>query len=481
VALVAVGALLAAIAAVLLVAVPDGILQPILITLIAVLSLAPVAVRVVQRRWDPFEPIMIMCVGIFVIFALRPLWMWVSDEWVLLEFDTRQTLTGAALIALVGLVGVLAGYAVSFGRRLANWLPKTPDNWDPRRLTIACMVTVFIGAVLFTFHIGTDGGSVTSYFSGRSANDQTLYGGVQVRTSSAYFALAPYVIVPVALMLLEVARRRRTPLSVALAWGAVLLAMLITVPRGDRTFILAVLMPLIAVPYLHARKRPGMVAVVAAIILSMLFANVLINYRRVENRQQSLPETAFETLSDPTDGINTFMLGIDVSMINILAATYDAVPKRFDYMPGGTITATAALPIPGLLWRTKPQEPGQLLFYELFPSVGTKTRAGFASSMFGGFYTDSGFVGVFAYSFLMGLLLRAIFEFWRRDPFNRSTCMVYAALLPLIVITLRASPTLTSGGLIFLVLPLLAAFWWASRTPARRAMLSGVPDSSPAR
>jgi hypothetical protein len=451
----------------LAVAVPDGVRQPALVALIGVTTLAPMVVRGLQGRFDPFEPIIIICAAGFVLFFLRPLWMWIHDDWVLGPYDLRDGLTGAAIIVLVGFTAMLAGYFMDFGRRLAQRIPEVPDRWDPTRVTLACVVMLILAGLLFLMFIGTSGGfsEIKTYFSGRdnTFTRSLTVTGTGADASSAYLYLAPYVSVPITLMLLEVWRRRRSPIYAVLGLLVFALVLLMTVPRGDRTYLLALILPLIVLPYLRRGRRPRLLGIVAVILAAMIVFNVLVHYRATQTRDQSLSGALSDAASHPLGAINDFMLGADVSMMSILSAEYTVVPSKLDYKPGQTLTSVLARPVPGLLWKNKPEDPQLYVHETLFPRNAAAIKAGFTSSMLGGFYADSGFVGTFIYGFVFGIIFRSLFEYWRRNSSNPSVAIFYAAMLPMLIILMRANPAATAGLTFFLIAPIPIAFWWGSR------------------
>ena len=452
-----------------------------LIGAVAAACFAPVIIRVTQRRWDPFEPIMILSAGVFVLFVLRPIWMWVNADWTVAVFDARAGFTGALGIAALGMVVIVTTYFLPAGARLATRIPTIRDDWDASRIRFAAGLTFVLAFVLFSFHVGTEGGfsAITNYFSGRSQGDFSLQesaGGARI--SSSYFALAPHLIVPIALALVVLWRRERSLSSAVLAIGSVALVMILTIPRGDRTFTLALLFPLLAFPYLVRGRRPRTVSVIASILVAVLIAGVLAEFRRQETRDKSLPAATVEAFKNPAQEFDAFMLSADVSMVYFLAAEYDAIPDRIQYKPAQGIATIAALPIPGKLWAGKPEEPAKGVYDELYRTLSANNRSGFAVSMFGSFYADSGWIGVVLYSMLYGILFRALFEYWRQRKSNAGVTMVYAAALPLVIMMLRTSAALAVGGAFILVIPLIVILVWAGR--GVRGSPAGVPAGSAA-
>lgn len=452
---------------VLLIGVPSPARGAPLVGLMGVLTAGPLIVRGLQHRFDPFEPLTVFCAGAFAIFVLRPLWMWAEQDWVFDIYDLRDGLTGASTIVCVGMAGVLLGYCTHAGKRLAAQVPMLSDSWHAPRVAFACLAIAVGALLMFSLFIGSSGGfgALISYFAGRESSvtaslTQTLSGD---SSSSGYFYLAPYALVPITLVLLEVWRRKRAPIYGTAGLLSLLTVLTLTVPRGDRTFILAVLFPLAAIPFLRRDTRPRVVSILLIVLLGIIAASALLSFRTIETRNQSLPETVASNVSRPLDTVSDFMLSVDMGMFSVLAAEYDVVPRKLGFKPAQVLTSTALLPVPGPLWQAKPDSPDAYVYAELFPKNAAKSTAGLSPSLFGTFYADSGYAGVFVYALLVGLALRTLFEWRNRDPGNPSMNVTYAALLPMIIILLRGNPSSTIGLSLFLVAPLLVVFWWGGR------------------
>jgi hypothetical protein len=435
--------------------------RPVYLTVIGVLCAMPVAVRLVQRRFDPFEPIFIVAVGAFFIWFLRPLSSIIYSNWWYGNGDIRAGFNGALLIVLVGICATYLGYVVPFGRRLGRKVPAMPDTWDPDAVFKATLVVLAVGALLFLMFIGKSGGGLSgiiSYFSSRQLSAKQAASG-----STAWFYLAPYVTIPAALicLLLYMQSRRRRDLLAMVA--LVLLSLAITVPRGDRTYVLMIVLPLFAMPYLRLGRRPSTPVVVVSLIVGIMALNLMLEYRVTTRRTHGVVNSAVDAMTHPGRQMKIFLTGADVSMFSSLAETYELVPSRFSFKPGNELLATLALPIPRLIWPNKPHDGETDVFPLLFPQTAAVQQAGFGPSMVGGFYIDSGYIGVLIYMFGFGIVLRALFEYRKSHGGNPAVIVLYAACLPLIILLMRGSMADTAGRSVYLIGPYLVAFWYGRR------------------
>jgi hypothetical protein len=437
-----------------------GFVRPVYLTCIGILCALPVVVRVVQRRFDPFEPIFVVAIGAFFIWFLRPLSSIIYSNWWYGNGDIRAGFNGALLVALVGLSSAYLGYIVSFGAKLGRRLPAIPTPWDTNGVFVSVVVMLACAGFLFALFIGKAGGlhAAISYFSSRELSQKQ-----QAASSTAWFYLAPYVTIPTAMLCVVLFMRSRRRRDFLMALGLVLLSLLITVPKGDRTYVIMIVIPLFSLPYLKSARRPSLPVVVVGLLLAISALNIMVEDRVASRRQGSIASSAVDAMTHPARQLKTFLTGADISMFSSLAETYQIVPSKFGFKPGNELLATLALPVPGVVWPNKPHDGETDVFPLLFPQTAAVQRAGFGPSMVGGFYIDSGFVGVIVYMFAFGVALRALYEYRRRYPRNIEVLVLYAACLPVIILLMRGSLADTAGRSVYLLGPYFLAFWYGRR------------------
>ena len=77
---------------------------------VAIAVVLPIAWRVRQRRFDPFEPIVVFALAWGVMFVVRPIAIVVRDDTNFYGVDISRTLDEAVLLGLLGAVGFVAGH-----------------------------------------------------------------------------------------------------------------------------------------------------------------------------------------------------------------------------------------------------------------------------------------------------------------------------------------------------------------------------------
>src|ERR687891_2175911 len=95
---------------------------------VAIAIALPIVSRALQRRFDPFEPIVIFGLAWGVMFVVRPIAIVIRDDTNFYGVDIGSTLDKSVLLGLVGAVGFVFGHEVTLGRRIAGRLPAPPQG-----------------------------------------------------------------------------------------------------------------------------------------------------------------------------------------------------------------------------------------------------------------------------------------------------------------------------------------------------------------
>jgi hypothetical protein len=451
--------------------------RPLLIGAIALACGLPVVFRVQQGKFDPFEPIVIICLGIAALFVVRPTAQLLYNEPTYLGWDVRPGFDRALCIVLLGTVATFAGYAAT-GRSIAARLPVPETTWSITAATRFAFVILLFAVVLVLALVHSVGaGPAASLLGGRT----TLQDAV-LRETTSYYYLAPVLMVPVALLLYETARMHssRSLFIASLLVAAVFVA--IMGPRGDRLWLLTLLGPLAVLPYLRRGTRPssGTILLVFAVVFLVGIA-FLGSYRTFEERNGTAKQIFESTVSHPGQATKNFLLTEDTEMFPVLSLLVQTVPQHTGYQPGVTVESLVAQPIPSTIYPNKPLSADSLIYRQLLPERAAQSRAGPAPSMFGGFYFDSGIPGVIIGCVLVGVAARTIFEYWRRNPQNAGVRLLFASCLPLVLVMIRGNPSDTFARATYTVIPLVAFFVVNHLLGERRGMRHVVPVRSTVR
>jgi hypothetical protein len=426
----------------------------------------PIVVRLVQHRFDAFEPIQVIALTFFILYALRPA---AELIWNIQFFDlqyARGGFNGAAAISAVGMLSLYVGYALSSGATIARRLPSVPDMWDPER-SVRFGIWVLVACALLTAMFAATVGPSTLfhfYWGGRTTTDYLTF-----LTVVGYVALGPYLTIPAAIIFGFAYARLRTLKTLALFVFSLGIAMFLTFPRGDRTYILALVLPLLVFPYLRKNKRPAGLAVLLAVIGAILAMNILLSIRHVDARQP-IGKALVGAVTHVGTQLKDFATGVDLGEFSVLELEHEAYYTKTNpltFHPGQTLLSAAAYPLPRKLVGTKPKAAGQWVVDRLFPT-NTTNRSSFNPAMFGDFFSDFGWVTIVLYDIIVGIVARVLWEYFVRHKYSEGVQILFAATLPILVIMVRNSVVDAFARSLFLTGPLLLCLIVCSRQRVRR-------------
>lgn len=431
-----------------------------LIVAMAVLTLVPFIVRALQRQWDPFEPIHIAAIAILVMMVGRPI---VELNQHLAPYaplyNARLGFDPAMVVGLVGTAAFYAGYFCRFGAGLAQRIRPLPSDWDADRSMRFVIGLLILGALLEAVYIRTVG--LQTFFTTYSGRTQGNF--LTAQAAAGYFSAGVYLAIPGALITYAAWRKRRSIGTAALLALCIGVSVLITVPRGDRTYILALSLPLVVLWYLARGRRPRVLSLLVAFLVFLVVANVFTTLRDTQTRQQVGVEPAIvHAITNPGHAVSSFLTGSDPSEFSVMEIQMHAYrTDGLHFFPGSTLSSLLTGWIPRTLWPNKPISTLQHVGWWLFPPA----LGNFHTPMFGSFYGDYGWLTLIVLSLAVGIGLRALWEYYRRDPGSTGRQIVFAAALPLVVILLRSDLSLTFAGAVVLILPLIFCVLRCSRPP----------------
>jgi hypothetical protein len=449
-----------------------------LVILLALVVPAPILVRAFQRKWDPFEPIQIFVITFMVLFVLRPIAEIVYNIEDFYQYYPlgEKGFVGACAICLVGIGSLYLGYALNLGRRIATKVKPLPQAWDTDRsirFGIGVLVVAAIGTALFAATIGP--GTLFRFYLGRTTTDEQTFLLV-----SGYVGLAPYLVIPATTIFLLAWLKKRTPGVFCLFLGSLLVALYLVLPRGDRTYLLALVLPLLALAYLRRGRRPTPWQLVGAVAVAMIVLNVIVQLRNVETRDQAgVGTTVVKALANPLATLKDFAVSVDLGEFSVLELEYEAITSDTNNLPlhpGATAASAVTLGIPRAIIGTKPKSGVEHTTQFLFRNQDR--RASFGPSMFGDEFADWGWVTLIFWSLLVGVVARALWEYFKLYETNEGIQIVLAAILPVLVIMTRNNIPDTIGRSLQLVFPLILCLIVCARPRTRRVGGYRVPLSS---
>jgi hypothetical protein len=427
---------------------------------------APLAARVLRRRFDPFEPIVLFALAYGVMFVVRPAAMLVDHH---LAYDGPRTSTDVSgtfskmlVLALVGAVAFVVAYETSIGRRLASGWRGLGELATPRVVAVA-LITGGVGVASFVAFLASSGGSssLSLIFRGRTSELSKDVAGTTFYLWYSFFLLVPAALVLVAIGL---ERGRKLLLLAGLALGALFL--LRTVPLGARIAILPLVGGAFVFFYLRRSRRPSAVVLAALALVALVGSAFLSDLRGRGTRGESVAQTVVRA-TRPHRIVAPFTSGPDTEMAPVLAAALSRIPSKLRYTYGRTIFGDlVSRPIPRALWSDKPEPPRDKLIRSLWPVERKKGGINPEFSVLLYFFWDFGIPGVVVGMLLFGVAARTLFEYLRTFRHLTAAQLLYSLALWFVVIGLRNSPVDTFVQLVFVVFPA----WLAVRLSERRGV-----------
>lgn len=416
---------------------------------------APVAARLVRRRFDPFEPIVLFSLAYGVMFLSRPAWM-IAHHHLVYDgprgaTDVSATFSRMLVVALLGGLAFILAYEIPLGHQRHN-RPTEQTQPAPARLPIAvALVAGALAVVSFVVFLETHPGGFSDIWRGR-----TTQLSKDVLGSGFYLWYSFRLLIPAAFLLVAVGLERRSRTLPVLGVAFAGLFLLRTLPLGDRSALLPLIGGAFVLACLRRTRRPSVLTLVVLVAVAMVGSAFLSDLRGRSTRGESVAGTIVRS-TRPGRVVAPLISGPDSEMAPVLAAALGQIPSKLHYTYGRTIFGDlAARPIPRSLWAHKPKPPRDRLIASLWPNQQTSINPEFSVLLY--FFWDFGLYGVFAGMFLFGLGARKLYGYLTSDHGSLGVQIVYALGLWFMVIGLRSSPVDTLVQLVFVVLPAWLAF-----------------------
>lgn len=445
----------------------------LLIAAIGCTVAVPLAVRLLQRSFDIFEPTVVFAVVWTLIFVVRPTAMLAEHNFSLSSWssdivDVSSTYTLALKLGLLGAAAFVVGYALPVGRGLGQRTRSLPTP-DGRLLATGAFVAGAVGAAFFALFFASNGGSAALHtlLAGRGA---ALH--ADVSNASVYSWQGPYLFVPSALILLVVGRSLRS-LPVRLAgYAAVGLLLLRALPTGQRGLLLPFVGSFFVYSYLRRDRRPSVLTFALVAFAALIASAVLTSSRTASTSgsQPSVVSVATHGISHPSSLFAPVITGGDGNEFPAFAAALQLIPGRIGYMHGkAALGDLLTRPIPHKFWPTKPLPPRERVIQTLWPREFANGQANPEFSPLLIFYLDFGALGIAIGMIVYGVAARALWEYLRRNRSSLMAQLVFATALPAMVGAFRDGFADTALNLIWLVVPVWIIFRWASAAERRYA------------
>jgi hypothetical protein len=443
-------------------------------------AIASVLAIPLMRRWasgrgDVLEPIVLANVALGVMFVLRPLALIVAGQPLYSgRFDTNPTFDRVLLVALTGCLAYTLGYSSSLGQRLGRRIPAPATELHRDTAWVSASSLIAIGLIGYGVYAVQAGVSPLTILRGGlppSPDAQT----------TAYLYSAPNLILPALLLFMYVGTAGRRWLSLGAVMGGGGLLAFAMASSGQRLGLLLLVSCVAVYPMLRSGWRPRTVTLLVFLPVALITVSAMRDVSRTEGGIVGFGSLLESASRSPSQMWTQFTLGADTEMFSALAVELQMVPASVSHEPGSAMLSLVSHPVPRAIWPGKPSTADDVLNLEMGRTSQSGT-AGAAFSIFGGFYYDSGFIGVAAYMFCVGIGLRSLYAYLVSHPANDLVRMIYSSMLVLFTIVLmRGNLVHPASFLVFTTFPLIVSSWIASRSSPAAGFAERVPHTLPAR
>ena len=424
-----------------------------LAALLAALILAPLVVRWATRKFDLFEPAVIVSAVYFVYFVVGPLARIVTADTSFLGRDFAQEYLAALAATAVAVCAMWLGYAMPVGPAPCAAAPFTAaDARRGRTYGLALLVLAVCGMVLWAKVAGRS--LLTFLLPGLLGG-----GGGGEGPDIPYFFLAIEWFVPATTVLIAMGALR----SRGARWALIGAVTVVYVSIGFRYRIVMLWGATAIVGYLRAGRRPRLRFLVAPGVTLFLFAGWLASARAFFRTGGQYGTLRFDLKRSVLEAL------ADTRIFDTLGAVMDVVPRFVPYVGALPFVYPFILPIPRILWPGKPL-PEQLA--TVGASIGTPESAGAGPAVphFGEYYLAFGWPGIAIGAFLFGAANKWLWRWYRAapdDPWRQAIFALNASMIFQAIIRGYLAQIIQEWC--FIVLPAVVISWLARGRAAAAA------------
>jgi antigen flippase len=402
------------------------------------------------------DPLVWIVVPLALEFSARPIAVLISGQTIYRNYFVVVDYAHAGAIGLIGLCGLLAGYLARTPRQFGVRIPAMPTDFDAAKLKRLTYWLLGTAIVAYVGSARTSGSSLTTLVSD----------GLPASASgTAFLGLTPYLLVPVCLLGLFIGLRTHHSLLVA---GSACLATVMVYIFGStgNRFSALFFGSLVLFLVLSRRWQPKGWVVVVGVLVILLFVSAASSLEPGA-ANPGLASSLASSATHPTKALEKIVLGPTLEEFDGLAVETQFVPSSLGFHPFTSLTSVLAQPIPRSLWSGKPRYPDGHIDAAAFGSSGvTAGVASVAFTIVGGFYYDSGLIGVFLGMALTGAVVRTLSEYLSVNRANELAQLTLAIILPIMIVLARGNFGDTLSRSVFLVGPIpVIAYLARKRAP----------------
>ncbi len=445
-----------------------ALLQPkaegVLLTAIMITLIAPLLLRVVQHRFDPFEPLVLLGAIYGALFLARPIAVLVEQDFSYRGQNMEAQFTLLLASALIGIMAFNLGYLGPWSRLLGRRIPALPYRLSGARMLAYALMLIGASISLFLIFVQQSGGLSILPGLGRgiSAANARFFSA-----STQYLSQGIFLLIPASLLLFGSSSSRNRLLLNVLGLGTMLLAGLFAFPLGARRWLLTGFGSLYALYYLKNMTRPRTLTIFL-VGVAIFFGGVTFvrDARDAAYREsRGLGNILIETVADPAATVRAAVQRDDTEPPIAFALLTQVVPDQLGYYFGwAAIRDLIVSPIPRVLWPEKPITAIDEVRVVLFGQPCDAGPGGICPTftLLADFYIEGGLAGVALGMFVVGVILGTLYSYYLANQQCTGVQIFYAAALPYVVLYIRANLVPVTTWMSIVLVPVLIGVLFAA-------------------
>ncbi len=370
------------------------------------------AIQVLSRKFDPFAPIWLFCVGYAQIYVIQAI---SYHDWAL-SIRGEDLVTSANFRAFWALAWLMFVYYLGPGKWLAKILPTPPNRWSTTPVTMLCPLFVLWGLIC-------------SGIVSRGADD-----GSPPSAEASLILSFPMVMLVAGVLLIVTGRQpsRPRPAFTVAGVATVTLYLLIWMFNGKRSHSLVAVLTGVCSFYIPRLKRPSYPVLALTAVAGAMAVGISIGWRYYSNSHGTYgsyskfldfvttfdPETVLESINiKEHESSSDSVVSHETEEIGGFLLMMDTVPSKSDYDYGVNYLRIFSTYIPRLVWPEKPVFGREQWIAAWIAGSEVKRDTLFTGpsiGILGATQLNGGAWGTFIVMGIIGLALRVGYEYFRR-------------------------------------------------------------------
>jgi oligosaccharide repeat unit polymerase len=382
-----------------------------------------------MKSYDIFQPLSLVILSVVIGVTVRSFYILLNPKSQkvgdLLMGESPEFLISATFIILIGLVSFVLGYLINFQGIPQNRLGLLRyEHWNERRLFAVVLIFVIIsifGMRLFLRDMGFSYDGFISLSQKRFLNTEDNLVGYTALGYHRWAASLGQAAFTIIFTWFAATKKKWVSSSGIAVIGVFLVAVIFPFFVSKRGELLWLIISSFIIWH-YLRKRLPYLIIFFIVVSAVIISSVMIGFRP----RRGISYFVFDAQSI----IEDVVVGRDLLDITTTAFIIDAVHEGdLEYRYGGTYFTWIYAPIPRVLWKNKPIiSVGADIKQNVYGFYGGE--GGIPPGIIGEGYWNLGVFGVVLIMFLVGIIMKIIYQtlITRNQP-NSNFVLIYAGVL----------------------------------------------------